>query len=244
MIAGDFSAQLFEPEPTPNKAPAGVLGRYRPPCRHQLDELAFDKVLALGDLVHADSFRPATGNRHRCTWYAAVHKQWYDFEWMLVPKCHLPRVASMTLRRVTDPLQTQRSAKEYMFRLEQRACGPARPAVTRPHLQVLRNAFLEDFRQTGSQQTLEVCGPVRWSCRKPWLRRDAARLQLTEGSEELNVSLRTGLPPPRQGTHSFHFFSPCAACRIMLHTKPRAKTHLVLWSGASTSPTPVRAQNF
>ena len=85
--------------------------------------LAFDKVLALGDWVHADSFRPATGNRHRCTWYSAVHKQWYDLDWILVPKRHLLRVASMTLRHVTDPLQTQCSKVPPRARCP-RSCSP------------------------------------------------------------------------------------------------------------------------
>ena len=219
VIAGDFNAQLFEPEPTEDEPPAGILGRFRPPCRHQLDELAFNKVLALGDWVHADSFRPAIGNRHRCTWYSAIHKQWYELDWMLVPRRHLSRVASMTLRHVTDPLQTQHSAKEYLFRLEQSGRRPRPTGVrTRPDLQALRGnsdaarearvtlaakvkeelaarpestaVAFADFRQIVARHTLQVCGPVQRSCRKPWLRTREAQAQLAPLANRCTVIRR------------------------------------------------------
>ena len=120
VVAGDFNSQLYElyeQEGDDLDIPSGVLGQYRPRNRHKLDEYAFGKVVAMGDWVHADSHRPALGNRHRCTWHSAVHKKWYELDWMLLAMRHLPRLVSMTLRHATAPLHTQQSAKEYVFRL-------------------------------------------------------------------------------------------------------------------------------
>ena len=95
VVAGDFNAQLYEQEGDDLDIPSGVLGQYRPRNRHMLDEYAFGKVVAMGDWVHADSHRPALGNRHRCTWHSAVHKKWYELDWMLLAKRHLPRLVSI-----------------------------------------------------------------------------------------------------------------------------------------------------
>ncbi|CAK9031066.1 unnamed protein product, partial [Durusdinium trenchii] len=85
MVAGDWNAQLYE-DPA---EPADVLGRYRPTARHQVDDYATCRVMALGRWVHADSHRPAIGNRHRGTWYSAIHRRYYEIDWMLLPRAQL-----------------------------------------------------------------------------------------------------------------------------------------------------------
>lgn len=85
VIAGDWNAQLHEPIDEPSE----VMGRYHPPARHQLDEYAYSKVLAMGNWVHADSFRPALGNSHRGTWFSSIHRKYYELDWMLVPGLNL-----------------------------------------------------------------------------------------------------------------------------------------------------------
>lgn len=80
IITGDWNAQLFE---DPNE-PSEIMGRYTPLARHHIDEYSTSKVLSLGQWVHADSHRPALGNRHRGTWYSAIHRKYYEIDWMLV----------------------------------------------------------------------------------------------------------------------------------------------------------------
>ena len=47
VLGGDFNAQVFEDVHEADASP--LMGRYRPPCRHQLDEYAFDKISSLDD---------------------------------------------------------------------------------------------------------------------------------------------------------------------------------------------------
>lgn len=104
-----------------------------------MDTYVLEKILALdGDWVHADSFRPAIGHRHRCTWFSAIHREYYEIDWMLLARRHLRRLVSFTMRHVTAPLHTQHSAKEYVFRLEQSAVRPTSRPIVRPDLDVLR----------------------------------------------------------------------------------------------------------
>ena len=198
VIAGDFNAQLFEPLDHEDATP--LVGRFRPPCRHQLDTYAYDKVASLDDWVHADSFRAPLGNRHRCTWFSSIHRQYYEIDWMLLQRRHLNRLVSFTMRHTIDFLHTQHSAKEYVFRLEQTKQSRFRHHVAKPDLNVLRGiseeacaarTVLADrvrddcamhpeppsfsvFRGIVAQQTLNVCGEQRRSGRQPWLRSNAA----------------------------------------------------------------------
>lgn len=140
VIAGDFNSQVFEEDLSDDRLPSNpVLGQYKPPHRHQLDTYVLEKIMAIeGDWVHADSFRPAIGNRHRCTWFSSIHRKHYEIDWMILARRHLRRLVSFTMRHVTAPLNTQHSAKEYVFRLEQRGGRPMPRPVARPDLTVLR----------------------------------------------------------------------------------------------------------
>ena len=193
VIAGDWNAQLHEPSDEPSE----VMGRYHPPARRQLDEYAYSKVLAMGNWVHADSFRPALGNSHRGTWFSSIHRKYYELDWMLVPRSQLARLVSMTLRHTTGDLHIQHSAKEYFYRLEQTKRQTSVCRTRRPDLSVLRgnteqaqearttlaqkvradcqdNTDFSDFRTIVARHTLDVCGECKRSCRKPWLRTTAS----------------------------------------------------------------------
>eukprot|EP00435_Cladocopium_sp_Y103_P023322 s794_g5.t1 len=193
IIAGDWNTQLYEDPSEPNE----ITGQYRPRARHHTDEYATSKVLSLGSWVHADSHRPALGNRHRGTWYSAIHRKYYEIDWMLLRRNQLSRLVSLTLRHTTGDLQTQHSAKEYVFRLEQSRRHQRMTRSPRPDLTVLRGnsdaaaearstlaeevkqsctpemSFTE-FRKVVEQKVLTVCGEVKRSSRKPWLRSAAA----------------------------------------------------------------------
>ena len=112
----------------------------------------------------------------------------------------------MTLRHDTAPLHTQHSAKEYVFRLEQKTRARSQSVVPRPDLTVLRGsteaarearttlaqlvrqdvellhegtcAEFGPFRRIVMDRALQVCRPARRSCRKPWLRPAAASAQV------------------------------------------------------------------
>ena len=210
MVAGDWNAQLYE-DPA---EPADVLGRYRPTARHQVDDYATCRVMALGRWVHADSHRPAIGNRHRGTWYSAIHRRYYEIDWMLLPRAQLQRLVSMTLRHTTDDLQTQHSAKEYVFRLAATQARHRGPRVPRPDLSILRgtseaaaeardtlthrvaqacgpDTSFDDFRRVVAHQTLTVCGEMPRSCRKPWLRSPAASREIGDLNTECVCLRRT-----------------------------------------------------
>eukprot|EP00435_Cladocopium_sp_Y103_P026824 s2439_g6.t1 len=159
VTAGDFNAQLYEPEDA--ELSSNIVGRFRPPFRHMLNEYAYDRVASLDDWVLADSLRAAPyGNRHRCTWYSSIHRQHYELDWMLIARRHLSRVVSMTVRHSLDPLRTQHSAKEYVFRLEQTQRQGFRHHVPKPDLRVLRgnSHASREARTTLTTQVLEAVG--------------------------------------------------------------------------------------
>lgn len=212
IVAGDFNSQVFEPQDDDNPSLSSnpIVGQYKPPNRHQLDSFVYERILALGgDWVHADSFKPAIGNRHRCTWFSSIHRKYYELDWMLLGRRHLRRLIGFTMRHVTMPLHTQHSAKEYTFRLEQSGVRSRPPPIVRPNLNALRgnseaakearttlasqvrarlvtnqqmaqtDVDFSQFRTIVQTETLQVCGPSRRSCRKPWLRTDQASSQMT-----------------------------------------------------------------
>lgn len=122
VIAGDFNSQVFEDDDLNNRVSGNpVLGQYKPPNRHQLDTYVLEKILTLdGDWVHADSFRPTIGSRHRCTWFSAIHRKYYEIDWMLLARRHLRRLVSFTMRHVTAPLHHSTLLKNMCFDLSNR----------------------------------------------------------------------------------------------------------------------------
>lgn len=90
VIGGDFNAQPYEDHDAEDSSL--TVGRYRPPCRHHIDDYVHDKIASLDDWVHADSFRAPNGNRNRCAWYSSIHRQFYEIDWILLQRRRLARL--------------------------------------------------------------------------------------------------------------------------------------------------------